>query len=298
MDGICIQSSPEIQELSSAQWHHVVSEENPADLASREIKEEINNQINEVQDNNTKDVIAITDQQKEIDSHVITDIIEDVQDGNITTILLNNTIETSDHQEQTKRHIQSVETQSSIKNIEIIDYQEVTYSSINNVEVPPANIEIEITDYQEEIESTETHSANRGIENRVSDLQIEVSQLREENYKLKRKLTRKQKIILRQRRQNNNLSQVIRNFKLKQNKEAKKVVDQIIRNKLTDVFTSKQLDKILTKKQVRWTDEDISIAFTLRYLSKPCYLYLRNSLNYPLPGETTIHSWCSKVNMD
>lgn len=42
--------------------------------------------------------------------------------------------------------------------------------------------------------------------------------------------------------------------------------------------------------------EDISKAFTLRYLSKRCYIYLRNKLNYPLPHVSTLVKWASRLN--
>ncbi|KAF0726526.1 Uncharacterized protein FWK35_00018311, partial [Aphis craccivora] len=38
------------------------------------------------------------------------------------------------------------------------------------------------------------------------------------------------------------------------------------------------------KKRVRWTRDDVAKAFTLRYLSKRAYGYVKNELHYPLPG--------------
>lgn len=49
---------------------------------------------------------------------------------------------------------------------------------------------------------------------------------------------------------------------------------------------------------MNWTHEEISTAFTLRYYSKKCYLYLRNKLHYPLPCISTLKKWASKICVD
>lgn len=55
---------------------------------------------------------------------------------------------------------------------------------------------------------------------------------------------------------------------------------------LSSVFTKNQLDLILKKKKrVNWSREEISKAFTLRFFSKRSYVYIKNDLNYPLPGK-------------
>ncbi|XP_045460330.1 uncharacterized protein LOC123670812 [Harmonia axyridis] len=43
-------------------------------------------------------------------------------------------------------------------------------------------------------------------------------------------------------------------------------------------------------------DEELSIAFTLRYLSKRAYIYVRESLHYPLPGLSTLQRWAANIN--
>lgn len=67
---------------------------------------------------------------------------------------------------------------------------------------------------------------------------------------------------------------------------------------LSDIFTKTQI-KVLTNKQkrVNWTDKDISAAFTLRYLGKKTYIYMRQKLHYPLPGLSTLEKWASKIDM-
>ena len=55
------------------------------------------------------------------------------------------------------------------------------------------------------------------------------------------------------------------------------------------MFTPNQM-KLISKIQtrVRWTSEEISQAYTLRFLSKKAYVYVRNELHFPLPG--TLHT--------
>ncbi|EFN62483.1 Transposable element P transposase, partial [Camponotus floridanus] len=51
------------------------------------------------------------------------------------------------------------------------------------------------------------------------------------------------------------------------------------------------------KKKIKWTVDEISKAFTIRYLSKRCYFYLRNTLNYKLPGISSLQRWASRIDM-
>jgi len=52
---------------------------------------------------------------------------------------------------------------------------------------------------------------------------------------------------------------------------------------------------IYLKKKVKWTLNDISQAFTLRYLGGVReYKYEVSSMNFPLPGLSTLRSWASK----
>lgn len=55
-------------------------------------------------------------------------------------------------------------------------------------------------------------------------------------------------------------------------------------NVLSKIFTPTQILKIKGSKKIIWTPQDITQALTLRYLSKRSYIYLRDSLKYPLPG--------------
>ncbi|KAB0805345.1 hypothetical protein PPYR_02315 [Photinus pyralis] len=65
-----------------------------------------------------------------------------------------------------------------------------------------------------------------------------------------------------------------------------------------DVLTSNQVDIALKKKsKARWTQEELSMAFTLRYFSKRAYIYLRQTLHYPLPAISTLQQWAANINL-
>ncbi|XP_067129670.1 uncharacterized protein [Centruroides vittatus] len=73
---------------------------------------------------------------------------------------------------------------------------------------------------------------------------------------------------------------------------------QITTDLLTQVFTKSQISLLSKKKKrVNWNTEDMSIALTLRYYSKKCYLYLKNKLHYPLPCVSSLKKWASRVNL-
>jgi hypothetical protein len=67
---------------------------------------------------------------------------------------------------------------------------------------------------------------------------------------------------------------------------------------LKTVLTQNQIDLLSKKKKrVNWTREEIAVAFSLRYYSKKCYLYLRSKLRYPLPALSSLRKWASQLNV-
>lgn len=74
-----------------------------------------------------------------------------------------------------------------------------------------------------------------------------------------------------------------------QSLDQSKAVENQARKLVSSVLTRNQLDLILKKKKkVRWSREEISKAFTLRYFSKKAYKYVKDELHYPLPGKKYI----------
>lgn len=81
-------------------------------------------------------------------------------------------------------------------------------------------------------------------------------------------------------------------------KELKNNSEMNIRELFKDHLTPNQLNIILKKKtKARWTAEEISKAFALRYFSKRAYIYMRETLKYPLPGISTLQSWAAHVDL-
>jgi hypothetical protein len=68
----------------------------------------------------------------------------------------------------------------------------------------------------------------------------------------------------------------------KKNKEDKPQQSQEALTLLKKLLTENQIAILLNKKKrVNWTTEEIAVAFTVRYLSKKCYIFLRTKLNFP-----------------
>ncbi|KAJ8930644.1 hypothetical protein NQ314_016559 [Rhamnusium bicolor] len=78
----------------------------------------------------------------------------------------------------------------------------------------------------------------------------------------------------------------------------KTVKTQIVEEILNLVLTKNQIDLLSKrKKKVIWTREEISVAFTIRYYSKKCYLYLRDILKYPLPALSSLRRWACQLDV-
>ncbi|XP_018573683.1 uncharacterized protein LOC108912782 isoform X2 [Anoplophora glabripennis] len=69
------------------------------------------------------------------------------------------------------------------------------------------------------------------------------------------------------------------------------------KNVVRKVFSDAQINLLLGKKRVLWSDDDLAKAFTLRHIgSKECYLYLKNQLNMPLPALACVQKWAASCN--
>lgn len=114
-------------------------------------------------------------------------------------------------------------------------------------------------------------------------------------------LKRKYKVVL---ESNQNLERESKHLKLEVNSALEKLkVEEGVRQSLEKVletsFSATQIKLMsMQKKRVTWHSDDISKAFAIRYLSKRCYIYLRNTLKYPLPHIDTLKKWASKLKFD
>lgn len=62
------------------------------------------------------------------------------------------------------------------------------------------------------------------------------------------------------------------------------------------VFSKAQINFLLGKKKVVWSHDDMARAFTLRQAgNKEVYLYLKNTLNMPLPCLSSVQNWAAAV---
>ena len=72
--------------------------------------------------------------------------------------------------------------------------------------------------------------------------------------------------------------------------QAKKEASKL-RAALSRVLTDQQISSLCTGRRVCWKEEDIVRSLSLRCLSRKGYRYLREKLNFPLPGLTTLRDW-------
>ena len=56
-------------------------------------------------------------------------------------------------------------------------------------------------------------------------------------------------------------------------------------------MTDRQVSHLRTGRRVRWEEADIVQSLSLRCISMKGYKYLREKLNFPLPGMTTLRNW-------
>ncbi|KAL4118928.1 hypothetical protein QTP88_011806 [Uroleucon formosanum] len=70
------------------------------------------------------------------------------------------------------------------------------------------------------------------------------------------------------------------------------------RKYLSSAFSQNQLDLMMKKKKkVHWSRDEIFKAFTLRYFSKRAYIYVKNELNYPLLGISSLQRWAKSIDL-
>jgi len=122
-------------------------------------------------------------------------------------------------------------------------------------------------------------------------LAADLEQAKKQTEDLKKKLNDMTTNYKKSKNENKILVKSLNNYK-------KQKTEEEVRSLVSNVLTKNQLDLILKKKKkVIWSTDEISKSFALRCLSQRAYLYVRNSLNYPLPGLSSLRRWASKINM-
>lgn len=130
---------------------------------------------------------------------------------------------------------------------------------------------------------------SESLELKYSHLLEKFSELQKNHFKLMQDSKRKIK----------SLNDLLNYYKKKCYKMSKNEKAQAAEKILKMVLTENQVRLLLKKKKlVRWTSEEIAVAFTIRYYSKKCYLYIKNKLHYPLPGLSSLRRWAAKININ
>ena len=84
----------------------------------------------------------------------------------------------------------------------------------------------------------------------------------------------------------------------KPRKESKAEYQRRLEETFRGVLTKNQIEIILDKKMyAHWTEEELSMAFTPRYMGKKAFLNAQNKLKVPLPSLSKLHRWASKLDI-
>lgn len=144
-------------------------------------------------------------------------------------------------------------------------------------------------------EGPSTATSNMSNQQTIEKTQVEVLQKRleevlEENARLKQELDKNVT-------ENNTLREKCEIFEMN-SKQTDQDFEKKIKTAFADILTPNQVEIVLKKKtRARWTTEELGRAFTIRYFSKRCYIFLRGTLKYPLPGISTLQRWAANMNL-
>lgn len=120
---------------------------------------------------------------------------------------------------------------------------------------------------------------NYQLKKRFSELEKELNELNERSQQLDRRLVSKD-VTMRKM-----------NEKLEKSKQKTEVDKSDI---LTRCFSETQINYLLGRKRVVWTDDDMARAFCIRNMTnRECYLYLKKTLNIPLPALRSVQKWAA-----
>lgn len=122
------------------------------------------------------------------------------------------------------------------------------------------------------------------------DIEKRINELEKENVELKQKLKVKEDSERGLKELIAELRETIRKNELR--------FEERVKLAFKDFLSSNQVDIALKRKsRARWTQDDLAKSFTLRYLSKRSYIYLRETLHYPLPGLSTLQGWAANIRL-
>ncbi|XP_050499959.1 uncharacterized protein LOC126880212 [Diabrotica virgifera virgifera] len=147
---------------------------------------------------------------------------------------------------------------------------------------------LEVYSHERIIDVSDVPSTSNESEEDI--LKRKYEELLKENKKLKEKLEENEQDLYTTRTRIVELNKRIKEKDIDSEKN--------ILKRLGHMFSKNEIEIILKKKtRACWTTEEISKAFTIRYFSRRCYLYLRNTLKYPLPGISTLQNRAAHINL-
>ncbi|KAG5897061.1 hypothetical protein JTB14_025877 [Gonioctena quinquepunctata] len=74
--------------------------------------------------------------------------------------------------------------------------------------------------------------------------------------------------------------------------------DDLIHKVFANTFSDAQMKILLGEEKVYWSDDDMAKAFVLRQIgTKQCYLYMKNTLNFPLPALSAVQKWAASDHL-
>jgi len=82
-------------------------------------------------------------------------------------------------------------------------------------------------------------------------------------------------------------------------KDDKELMEKKMTELLGQMFSPEQIRMILNPslRKIKWSSEDIARAIFLRCISPKAYRYMKNVLQMPLPGLSTLRRWASTANV-
>jgi len=141
------------------------------------------------------------------------------------------------------------------------------------------NMDGGICEVPDRVEVRRAVDENLLLKERFKKLTEEKELLCKNHYELEKRLSSKRKKI-----------HIVKNQYEKLKKRSYIAKEQ--KNLLSRVFSQSQINVLLGKKKVFWSNDDMAMAFTLRQMgNKECYLYLKKTLNVPLPSLSSIQKW-------
>lgn len=148
----------------------------------------------------------------------------------------------------------------------------------------------ETIEINKETDSNNLQTDLNNLQTNFNNLQTDFNNLQTKYTQLEKTLEKKNEELLFQQKKIDDLKKKLTVSNLN--------IETKIKEKLEHFLTSNQLDILLKKKiKARWTSDELSQAFTIRYFSRGCYVYLRKQLNYPLPGISTLQHWAANINL-